>query len=671
MKISYSWIREFVDVSDTPQRLGTRLTDLGMAVDALDVNGDDAIFELDIATNRPDCLSHFGVAREVSVAYSSPLNPPRFELRQGENHTAGVFSISIADTDLCGRYCGRYITGVRIGPSPEWLKARLEALGLRSINNVADITNYVMLELGQPLHAFDADTLEGKQIIVRRAELDEKITTLDGVERSLNPSMLVIADAHHPVALAGVMGGGATEISASTTNVFLESANFDPLSIRKTSRVLGLTSEASYRFERGADIEMASYACDRAAALIQSVAGGTIYRDLLDVYPAPSNPVTVKLRRHRIAAFLGAPVADPVVTGILERLGFQIEPTPDGWTLDVPSYRADVVREEDLLEEIARHYGFDKFPATLPKWAGYGSPLGSDSAERLLRSRLAATGYSEIVPMAFSDNVTERKFRPAVEPVVLLNPMAEDESILRTSLVPGMLRTIQWNLNRGIRDMQLYELGKIYSQSGERRSLILGATGNLRVKSVHETENEFDFFDIKGDVQEILESFNLYLRSNADHQNPPYYHPGRSVQQGDFAVLGELHPDYAAEYKLRSRVYLAEIDVEKLLALKTQRQIEGIPKYPSIRRDLSLLLSKTIRYSNVEEAIRTVGIPELVRVEPFDRMETGPFDESRYALAISLMFVSPERTLTDDEVDTFSKAILNSLRQRLGAELRQ
>src|SRR5262245_12249191 len=284
MKISYNWLKEFVDVPEGPKELGTRFTNIGLAVDALESTGDDSVFELDVATNRPDCLSHLGVARELGVVYNERLKPPAFHLREGDQHAGDIFSISIADPDLCARYCGRYIAGVKIGPSPDWLKKQLEALGVRSINNVADVTNYVMLELGQPLHAFDADTLQRQQIIVRRAELDEKITTLDGVTRELSPSVLVIADANRAVAVAGVMGGSETEISAGTKNVLLESANFDPLSIRKTSRTLGVSSEASYRFERGADVEMARYACDRAAAMIQQLAGGSIFRNVIDVY---------------------------------------------------------------------------------------------------------------------------------------------------------------------------------------------------------------------------------------------------------------------------------------------------------------------------------------------------------------------------------------------------
>jgi phenylalanyl-tRNA synthetase beta chain len=670
MKISYNWLKEFAAVSDTPQQVGTRLTNLGFALDALEPRGGDSIFEFDVPTNRPDCLSHYGLAREAAAAYGSRLEPPKFELREGEKAARDVFSISIADADLCARYCGRYIEGVKIGPSPEWLRQRLDALGVRSINNVADATNYVMFELGQPLHAFDADTLAGQEIIVRRADFDEKLTTLDGVERTLNPSMLVIADAHRAVAVAGVMGGADTEISQSTKNVLLESANFDPLSIRKTSRALGLLSEASYRFERGADVEMARYACDRAAMLIQALSGGVIYRDVIDVYPNPRNPVHAQLRRHRIRDFLGAAVEDAAVERILERLGFKWKHTHEGWTVEVPGHRLDVTREEDLLEEVARHYGFDQFPATLPKWNSYGSGLPLESAERTLRSELSAAGYTEIVPMVFSDELTERRFREESDPVRLLNPMAEDEAVLRTSQVPSMLRTIQWNLYRGIRDLQLYEIGKIYRRGGERRSLILAATGGLGKKNVYDPERQFSFFDLKGDTEELLDAFNIKVSSGND-SIPAYYHPGRAVRMGDLVSFGELHPDYAEEYKFRQRIYLAEFDVEMLLESTERRAIQPIPKFPSIRRDFSLILDKGTRYADVEQAVRSVNVRELVRIEPFDRMETGPFANSKYALAISLTYQSSERTLTDDEVENLDKAILITLRQRLGAELRQ
>jgi phenylalanyl-tRNA synthetase beta chain len=482
--------------------------------------------------------------------------------------------------------------------------------------------------------------------------------------------MLVIADANRSVAVAGVMGGAETEISPHTWNVLLESANFDPVSIRKTSRALGLSTEASYRFERGADVEMARFACNCAAALIQELAAGDVYRDVIDVYPRHRRPIVATLRRRRIESFLGMQVDDSLVDRIFHRLGFGTTRTRDGWSVEVPSYRLDIAREEDLLEEIARHHGFDKFPTTLPKWSGNGSGLPSERHERLLRNHLAAAGYSETIPMAFSDKATEQKFRPDVQPLELINPMAEDEAVLRTSLVPSMLRTIQWNANRGIRDVQLYEIGKAYQHDGETRSLIIAVTGSLRTKSVHEPEREFNFYDLKGDVTAILDAFRVKFHQEATRL-PSYYHPGRAARVGDVLIFGELHPDVAREYKFKDRVYIAELDLELLFESSGQTSIASVPRFPSIKRDLSLLLNKTTRYGEVERAVRMPDIPELVRVEPFDRLESGPFPQSKYALAISLMYQSPERTLTDEEVESFDKRILDSLHKELGAELRQ
>ena len=667
MKISYKWLKEFVDIPESEQQLRQKLTSVGLAVDALDQAADDFIFELDVATNRPDCLGHVGVAREVAAIYGTDLRMPKCEMREEQKRVAEVFSISIEDPEQCGRYCGRYIDGVKIGPSPDWLRNRLEALGVRSINNVADITNYVMLELSQPLHAFDADTLARHQIIVRRARSGEKMTTLDGVERNLDPSMLMIADAGRSIAVAGLMGGAETEISPQTSNVLLESANFNPFSIRKTSRAMGLSTEASYRFERGADIEMARFACDRAAALIGELAGGKVYRDVIDIYPGRKPPAVAKLRRKRIQSFLGASVDDSIVERIFQRLGFKSTATSDGWSVEVPAHRMDIALEEDLLDEIARHHGFDKFPSTLPAYGGFGSGLELEGEERLLRNRVAAHGYSEVVTMAFSDEPAERRFRPAADPVKLMNPMAEDEDILRTSLLPSMLRTVQWNLNRGVRDLHLCEVGQIYRVGAEERWLILAATGSLRPKSVHETERPFNFYDVKGDVEDILQAFDVDLRLSPQ-QPPAYYHPGRFARVGDIVMFGELHQEYAELFKLRQRIYIAELSLDAILRSRKVHQVEAIPRFPSIRRDLSLLVDRSLHYGQIRNAIP--GIRELVKVEPFDRMESGPFPESKYSLSISLFYQSSERTLTDAEAEEFDAKVLAALKP-MGVEQRK
>ncbi|HZI50820.1 MAG TPA: phenylalanine--tRNA ligase subunit beta [Terriglobia bacterium] len=669
MKISYNWLKEFVDTPVDARTLGQRITHIGLALESCVDFGDDSVLDLDVGTNRPDCLSHLGVAREVGAIYGLVLKKPHFKLKEVPRKAAEAVSITIDDADLCGRYCGRYISGVRIGPSPEWLRKRLEAVGVRSINNVADITNYVMMELGHPMHAFDADKLQGRQIIVRRGGVDEKLTTLDGVERLLNPSILVIADAKSPIALAGIMGGADTEIGPSTTNVLLESAWFNPVSIRKTARTLGMTTEASYRFERGTDIEMAGFACDRAASMIQELAGGELLSGAIDVYPRKPTPVRITLRRERIAAVLGERVDDAIVNRIFQRLELQPAQTAQGWTVEAPTFRADLANEQDLLEEIARHHGLDNFPATMPASRGFGSLLPNERRVRQLRDTLSAAGYSEICTYSFSNEQVEKRFYPDIEPVRLRNPMSEEATILRTSLIPGLLTTLQWNLNRGIRNLQMYELSKVYWNGGERRTLILGGTGSLRLASVHESAREFDFFVLKGDIEELLHGFNIPIRLTTDNI-PKYYHPGRFARVGHLAMFGELHPSYAEPFKFRQRVYIAEIDIELLLGASAGRQLEQIPRYPGVKRDFSLLFDKGTQYATVHRTISDAGISELVRVEPFDRMESGSFPETKYSLSISVVYQSAERTLTDVEVETFDKKIIKRLEERLGAQLR-
>ncbi len=671
MLISCDWLSDLMDVEGSPRDVGERLTMAGLTLDAVVGAGDDTILELDVTANRGDCLSHLGVARELAVIQETGVRLPEFTLEEGGRPVEEAFFISIADADLCRRYCGRLIADIKVGPSPGWLVARLEALGIRPINNVADVTNYVLMELGHPLHAFDAETLRGSEIIVRRADVDETLETLDGEKRDLDPSMLVIADAERPVALAGIMGGAETEISATTRTVLLESAWFDPNATRRTARGVNLNTDASYRFERGTDVEMARFACDRAAGLIQELAGGTISKGVIDVYPGRQPAKQASLRRRRIRQYLGMEVPDEAVHGIFERLGFKPKALNDdeGWTVTVPEFRHDISSEEDLMEEIARHFGYDRFPSTLPAWSGQGQRLPWHAAEAAVRGQLSGLGYSEACTIAFSDRETEATFEPDADPVVIRNPLSDKAPILRTSLIPSMLRSVQWNLNRGSRDLGFYEIAKTYPKEGEHRRLILAATGLGESANVHRASADFDFYRLKGDVGALLCMFDVPAEGRVE-DIPPYMHPGRSMRVGSVALLGELHADILKRFKLRQKVYIAVIAVEELYRAGLRDvAAREIPKYPAVRRDLALLVDRKLRYSEVVEAIQAAEIAELIDVYPFDRLEEGPFPASCYSLAIGLTYRAGDRTLKDEEVRGFDRKILAELK-RLGVGLR-
>ncbi|HET7101561.1 MAG TPA: phenylalanine--tRNA ligase subunit beta, partial [Terriglobia bacterium] len=514
MKVSLNWLKEFVDVPADARRLKADLTSVGLNVESFHPVGDDVVFEVEVTTNRPDCLSHYGVAREVAALYRKHLAPLEFVCKESSAAASAETSIEILHPELCARYCGRVIQGVEVKPSPEWLVRRLEAIGQRSINNVADITNYVLMELGHPLHAFDLTRLKGRRIIVRSARPGEQIRTLDGVNRTLAASDLVIADSTRPVALAGVMGGEESGISGDTRSILLESAWFDPASIRRTSKSQGLHTEASHRFERGADIEMAPVALDRAAILIARLAGGAVLRGVLDVYPSPKHRTFIELRRNEIQRILGAEVPWEEIERVLRTLGFKVERRGTaGWRVTPPLSRLDVDREVDLIEEVARHYGYNHLPSRVRPAPVRLAAGETRSKELRISDTLVALGYREIIPSAMVDPAETAKFtdRP---PVVLENPLSQDAAAMRSSAVPSMIHTLKWNLDRYRTDLRLYEMGRVYSaRTGplpdERRVLVLGASGNREPATLHSQETEFNFFDLKGHVEELLGCLDL------------------------------------------------------------------------------------------------------------------------------------------------------------------
>ncbi len=697
MKLLYEWLREFVDVTAPASGLRTRLALSGLAIDSIDESAAGPVLDAEVTANRPDCLGHYGVAREVAAIYRLPVKPLQIALKESAEKAAGATRVDIDSPDLCGRYTARILRGVKIQPSPDWLRKRLEAIGQNAINNVVDVTNYVMFELGQPLHAFDLDKLAERRIIVRRAKPGEKIRTLDGVERALSKDMCVIADASRAVAIAGVMGGADSEIGFSSRNILLESAWFDPISVRRTSKSLGLRTEASYRFERGADPEMAETASRRAAQLIAELAGGEILAGVVDIYPRRESPVEITLARSELLRIMGADVPDRDIEGILSALGF--EPRREGagesprksedphaqWRCRRPSWRQDVSRGIDLIEEVARHYGYDKFPPRLPPAKIPARRLPHAEAESRLRERLVALGYNEIVEIPLVDQQHDALFRAeGITPAKIGNPLAEDASILRSNGVVSMATAIAWNLNHGQRDLRLFEIGKRYElrdgQPVETRILTLGATGLAREKSIHEPARDFAFADLKGDLDSIgVLAGGLAWKSGG----PAWLAPSRAAQialapantaDSIVGAAGQLARNLADKLKLRQEIFLAEIDLEKLLvAIESARanlKFTAIPRYPAVERDFSLVLADGVQFSQVAEAIRALEIPELQRVEAADLFRGGQIPQGKYSLMIRVAFQSPETTLTDAQVAGYSARIVSALEQKLGASLR-
>src|SRR5579863_1270514 len=602
MKVVYNWLKEFVDVTASPADLRARLSLAGVAVDSIEETLAGPVLDAEVTANRPDCLGHLGIAREVAAIYRLPLKPLHPKLKESTEKVADATRVEIAAPELCGRFTARVLRGVKVQPSPDWLRQGLEAIGEKSINNVVDVTNYVMFELGHPLHAFDFDKLQEHRIVVRRAKPGEKIRTLDGAERTLTKDMCVVADAARAVGIGGVMGGAETEISFSTRNVLLEAASFDPISVRRTAKALGLRSEASYRFERGADPEMAELASRRAAELIQQVAGGELLAGVVDIYPHREPERKIELSRKELLRVMGADVPDKDIEEILGALGFRPVRKGAAWECQQPSWRRDVTRGIDLIEEVARHYGYDKFPPRLPAAKLASHRLPHAEAQERLCERLVALGYQEIVAIPLVDARRDEIFRAeGVAPAVIGNPLAEDASVMRSNGTVSMIGALEWNLNHGQRNLRLFEIGKSYElrdgEPVETPVLTLGASGLAREKTIHEDAREFGFEDLKGDLDGIGKLAGGFAWQAG---GPAWLAGGRaaSVSIGSGKAsgnAGQLARRVADQLKLRQEIFLAELRLDSLLegieAARAAVRFEPLPRFPAVERDFSLVLA--------------------------------------------------------------------------------
>src|SRR5579864_3861318 len=698
MKLSAHWIREFVDLTVDDRRLAHDLTDVGISIEGISGSGADTLFEAEIGTNRPDAMNHYGVAREAAAVYGRPLKElsaksPLLakEARNGAHKSSrdASFPIVVEEPQLCPRFSARVIHNTRIKASPQNIAHRLQLLDQRPISNAVDATNYVLWEIGKPTHVFDLDLLAGGKIVVRKARKGETLKTLDGVERKLTTEDLVVCDAEKPVGLAGVMGGYDTMITEKTRNVLIESAWWDPITVRKASRRHALHTDASHRFERGADFESTVLSCDLVAEMILESGGGELIGDVVDVVSKRMDQAPVLLRVAEVHRILGGTLDAGQIFRLLKRLGFNLVPEGQGdaqFRVQIPSWRLDVEREIDVIEEIARLHGYDKFANTLPAYSGAVVELPHAKMDATLRQRALALGYNEALSLTFISHADAERFSSGTQVLELENPLSEEASVMRTSLVPGMLDMLAWNLNRDVPEARLFEMGGVYELSGgervEPRRACLGATvaavqaslpvgGVLDVSKGEHAASAEVFRAFKGDVENLLEPFarEIVFDRGADE----YFHPGRSprvrLRGAIVGQFGQVHPSVAAARKLRQDVFLAEFDLEQLyrIGLRTVK-FAPLGRYPAVERDFSFVFGDEVAFERMQTAVKAMGVPELRDVRPVEIFRGGSISGGNYSILLRVKFQSNERTLREDEVAQWSAKIVDALTKLGGVQ---
>jgi phenylalanyl-tRNA synthetase beta chain len=637
----------------------------------------ETIVEFEITSNRPDCLSIVGIAREAAATFKSKLVKPVIKLEEKADNAVNYASVQIKDPDLCPRYAARIIKDVKIGASPKWMKNRLKAAGVRPINNIVDITNYVMLELGQPMHAFDFECLEENRIVVRRALDGETINTLDEQDRELDSSMLVIADGKKPVAVAGVMGGAKSEVTEKTSMILLESANFNGISVRLAAKKLGMRTEASSRFEKGLDMENVITAIDRAAQLIEELGAGRVCKGIIDCYPKKETPRTVKFRPDKINELLGTSISIQEMKDIFKALEFELDEST--MEIIVPSFRYDIEGGADLAEEVARFYGYNNIEATLlsGKAATLGRKTFKQKVEDKIKNTLISCGLSEIYTYSFTSPKVFDKINVAADSklrqtVVISNPLGEDYSIMRTTTIPDMLAVISRNYNRKVEEAKLFELSYVYLPKKlpvtdlpeEKTVLTLGMYGSL------------DFFDLKGAVEELMSILGICRYEFVPEKSNPTFHPGRTarlmINRKDAGIIGQIHPEVAQRFECPGITYIGLLDAACLIE-NTVMEVEykPLPKFPAVTRDVAIIVKDEVMVKEIEGIIeqRAGRILEVFKL--FDIYKGKQVPEGMKSAAFSITFRDENRTLTDEDVNKAMDKILEGLRDSLGAKLRE
>ena len=650
---------------------------------------EDYILEINLTPNRPDCLSVIGIAREIAALTHQTVRLPSISIKEKGREISQITSVTIEDPDLCPRYSARILSKVKVAPSPFWMRRRLESCGMRSINNIVDVTNYVLLEMGQPLHAFDLELLDQKKIVVKRSTPDESFTTLDGKERTLPHNALMICDGFKPIALGGIMGGINTEVSEKTTTILLESAYFSPSGILRTSKKIGLRTESSQRFEKGVDPNCVTVALNRAAQLIADLAGGEINPGYIDNYPKPiSSPPTINLSTKKTNTILGTAITKDEIKQNLENLSFTVhELDKDQLTVIPPSFRVDIKEDIDLIEEVARLSGYDKITATLPP-PSY--PKKMDKAlllEEKVKDSLIQQGYSEVVTYSFISPAELNQLNlPAqdhrLKTLKILNPLAEDQSIMRTTLIPGLLTTMKKNINQKNLNLKLFEVGRVFLNQKkdklpqEMKMLAALATGLYQEEAWNIEKRDVDFYDLKGGLENLLEALHIINYSFSPCSYNPFLHPSKAlnlmINHEKVGILGETHPQLLEDFQLPQKAYLFEISLSPLLThFSEQIKFHFLSKYPPVYRDISLVVDEAISAQKVYNKIFKFKNKFIEEIRIFDYYRGKSIPEGKKSLTYRLKYQAYDHTLTDKEVNALHEELINKLYKELGAEIRK
>ncbi len=680
MKISLDWIQDYIDVRLPLSRLIEVLDNIGLLIEDWEERNGDVILDVETYANRPDTLGHMGIARELAAALGLSLKEQRLPLTETNENVTDHINVQIWDEDLCPRYCGMIVKNIEIGPSPQWLVKKIEAMGLNPINNVVDVTNYVLFATAQPIHAFDLDKIAGKKIIIRRAKQGEKLLSLEAKEVDLTSEMLVIADEEKPVALAGVIGGENTAVTDSTRNVFIESANFDPISVRKTSKATGIQTDAAYRFERGADVSFPPEAARMAASLFSQF-GGKVYKGMVDVYPKPRKVKTVMLRHHRVTSLLGVEIDNDFIEKTFVDLGFRIENKQPGiWQVKVPHFRIDIEREADLIEEIARFYGYEKIPLQLPPLRNL-EPILDPKRDKInkLRQLLFHYGFDEVVNFSFMDPEKGEKFSPDLDPIPIRNPISTKAAFLRTTLLGGLLENVVWNTNRGAEGVHIFEIGNVFRLDHESHKehlmLSLVMTGSVGERHWEDKHKETSFFHLKGTCEALMARLR-YDAFSFQEKNHPHFQEERSLallfKGEEIGWLGAIDQKILDAYLLKQEVYAAEINLSLLFEKQSHAfAYSAVAKYPNVIRDVSFIGDKDISFEEIKAALEKLQLPYLEKFTLYDRFEGSSIPQDKVSLSFRFVFRRPDRTLQADEVDVFLQKVIDKLRSRFHFRLRE